>query len=86
MAASAAGVAVVLITLTGLPATAGIVSGVVVVVVVTGRIGAGGGGDETMCDSGSVAQLAKRPRVPQQAITKVSCRTVRTGVERDKNG
>jgi hypothetical protein len=81
-----AGVAVVLITLAELPATAGIVPGVVVVVVVTERVGAGGGGDETMCDSGSVAQPAKRPRMPQQVITEVSCRTVRTGVERDKKG
>jgi hypothetical protein len=42
------------------------VSGVVVVVVVViDRTGAGGGGAETTCDSGWVAQPARRPSAPQ---------------------
>jgi hypothetical protein len=58
-----AGAAEVTTILPGLPTTiAGIVSGVVVVVVVvTERTGAGGGESETTCDSGSVAQPARRP-------------------------
>lgn len=85
MVAPATGVAVVTITLAGLPAaTPGIVSGVVVVVVVvTERVGAGGGGEDTMCDSGSVAQPARMPRVPQQAMTEVSRRAARMEVKRD---
>jgi hypothetical protein len=40
-----------------------------VVVVTTARVGVGGGGAETMCDSGSFAQPAKRASTPQQART-----------------
>jgi hypothetical protein len=62
----------------------GTVSGVVVVVVVvTERVGAGGGGAETTCDSGWVTQPARRPRVLQQAMAAVNCRTAWTGFERD---
>lgn len=77
------GVAVVYVTLAGVPTiTPGTVSGVVVVVVVvTERVGAGGGGAETMCDSGSEAQPARRLRAPQHAKTGVSCLIVRTEAE-----
>jgi hypothetical protein len=69
------GVPAVTMTLAGVPATtAGMVSGVVtVVVVVTERVGAGGGGAETVCDSGPLAQPARRPSVPQQAMMEVYC-------------
>jgi hypothetical protein len=79
-------VVVAIVTLAGFPATtAGIVSGVVVVVVVvTERVGAGGGGVETMCDSGSETQPARRPSAPQHAKTDVSCLTARTEAERNR--
>ena len=64
-------------------ATPGIVSGVVVVVVVTERVGTGGGGEDTMFDRGPVSQPAMRPRAPQQAMTEVSRRAARMEVERD---
>lgn len=78
------GVVVITVTLAGLTTTpAGMVSGVVVVVVVvTERVGVGGGGAETVCVSGPVAQLARRPRALQQAKTDVSCRPARTEVKR----
>lgn len=66
------GVVVATVTLAGVPMTAGIVSGVVVVVVVvTERVGAGGGGVETVCDSGPEAQPARRLIAPQNATTGV---------------
>ena len=79
------GVVVAIVTLAGFPTTtAGIVSGVVVVVVVvTERVGVGGGSAETMCDSGSETQPARRLMAPQHAKTDVSCLTVRTEAERD---
>jgi hypothetical protein len=50
----------------------------VVVVVVTARVlGGGGGGAETKCDSGSVAQPARKPRAPQQATAAKGDRNVR---------
>jgi hypothetical protein len=66
----------------GVPATTGIVSGVVVVVVVvTERVGAGGGGALTVCDSGAEAQPARRPSVPQQAMMDVYCLSAWTEAE-----
>jgi hypothetical protein len=54
-------------------ANPGIVSGVVVVVVVvTDRVGAGGGGAETVCDLGPEAQPAKNPKAAQHRRDKVS--------------
>lgn len=81
------GAVVVTTTLAGFPAIApGTVSGVVVVVVVvTERVGAGGGGEYTVCDSGCEAQPASRPMTPQQVRAGVSCLTTRTGVEPDRN-
>src|SRR5580693_756271 len=80
-----AGVVVVTIVLPGFTtATAGIVSGVVVVVVVvTERVGAGGGGVETVSESGPEAHPARRPRTPQKVRTGVSHLTARTEVEQD---
>jgi hypothetical protein len=65
------GVEVAMVSVVEFPTTpAGIVSGVVVVVVVvTERVGAGGGSEETVCDSGSEAQPASRPMAPQIANT-----------------
>jgi cobalamin biosynthesis protein CobT len=79
----ARGVAVVTITLAGLTtATPGIESGVVVVVVVvTERVGAAGGSDETWCDSGSEAQPARMPRLPQAAMRAANRRAARRVVE-----
>jgi len=75
MVVVAAGVPDVTMTLPGVPAaSAGMVSGVVVVVVVvTERVGTGGGGALTVCDSGASAQPARRPSVPQQAMMDVYC-------------
>ena len=72
--------------LPGLPTmVAGIVSGVVVVVVVvTERTGAGGGDSETTCDSGSVAQPARRPSVLQVTRTVVIRAMAWKGVEPGK--
>ena len=76
---------VAIVTLAGFPTTtAGIVSGVVVVVVVvTERVGVGGGSAETMRDSGSETQPARRLRAPQHAKIGVSCLTARAEAERD---
>lgn len=60
---------VVVVTYAGFPGTGTVVAtpvGVVdVVVVVTLLVGAIGGGAETTCEVGSVAQPAKRPTAPQ---------------------
>jgi hypothetical protein len=56
---------------------------VVVVVVVTERVGAGGGGEDTMFDWGPVSQPARMARVPKQAMTEVSRRATRMEVGRD---
>jgi hypothetical protein len=62
------------------------VGGVVVVVVVTELFGvdADGGRVVTICESGSEAQPARRPRAPQQARRGVSCLTARAEAERDR--
>jgi hypothetical protein len=69
-----------------LPAGVAIGTGfvVVVVVVITVLFGAGGGGAETTCDSGSVAQPARKPRTPQHAATRVNCLAARAEAERDR--
>jgi hypothetical protein len=58
---------------------------VTVVVVVTERTGAGGGEVDTICDSGWVAQPARRPSVPQVIKVVVSRTTARVGAEPGKN-
>ena len=77
--------AVVTVVLPGFPTTtAGIVSGdVVVVVVVTERVGAGGGGVETICESGPEAQPASKPRIPQKGRIGESRLITRIEVEPD---
>jgi hypothetical protein len=55
-----------------------------VVVVVTERVGAGGGGVETVSESGPEAQPARRPRTPQNVMTGASRLTARTEVELDR--
>ena len=77
---------VVIIVLPGLPTAvagmAGMVSGdVVVVVVVTERVGAGGGGVETVSELGPEAHPARRPRTPQKVMTGVKRLTARTEFE-----
>jgi hypothetical protein len=74
---------VVVVEESGLVVTTG---GVVVVVVVTELAGAGevGGREVTICESGSEAQPARRPRAPQQARRGVSCLTARAEAERDR--
>jgi hypothetical protein len=54
------------------------------VVVITVLAGVGGGGAESICDSGSVAQPAKRPRTLQQAIIGENCLTARAEAEGDR--
>jgi len=51
-----------------------------VVVVEMVRTGSGGGGAETTCDSGWVAQPAKRPSALQKTKVVASRATVRTGI------
>ena len=77
--------AAVTVVLPGFPTTtAGIVSGdVVVVVVVTERVGAGGGGVETICESGPEEQPASKPRMPQNVRTGVSRLIIHAEVEPD---
>jgi hypothetical protein len=55
------------------------------VVVVTERTGAGGGEVATICDSGWVAQPARRPSAPQVIKAVVSRATARVGAEPGKN-
>jgi hypothetical protein len=52
-----------------------------VVVVTAVLVGVGGGGAETTCDSGSVAQPAKMPRMLQKAKSDGSRVTVRAEAE-----
>jgi hypothetical protein len=77
------GVVVAIVILAGFP-TAGTATaiGVVVVVVVTELADADGGGAETICDSGSEAQPARRTRAPQHRTAGVSCLTAQIEAER----
>jgi hypothetical protein len=84
------GFAVAIVTVAGSPTTTvgtATATGVVVVVVVstTGRAGTAGGGAETICDSGSEAQPAKRTMAPQHARTGVKCLIARMEDEPDRN-
>ena len=81
------GVVVAIVTLAGFPTTtAGIVSGVVVVVVVvTERVGTGGGGEKTKCESGPVWQPVRIPSRPQQTKTGVNLLIARAELEEDRN-
>ena len=76
-----------MITEPGFPTTtAGIVSGVVVVVVVvTERVGTGGGGEKTKCESGPVWQPVRIPSRPQQTKTGVNLLIARAELEEDRN-